>query len=237
MQEFVSAKMLAESVCPLERNVLMRTKQPIALLSLLILAGCSSTTTQQPVTVTTASPSPASQANPPVASETVAVKPKIDACALLTSNEIEAIQGEAIKETKLSGQRATGFNMSQCFFTLPTFANSVSLLVAQKGEGADARDPKDYWRDTFHEGRDRNRDRDRAKESDKKKGQEEEAGAPPVKVSGVGEEAYWIGSPVSGALYVLKGNAYLRLSVGGPSNQANKTTALKALAQKALPRL
>jgi hypothetical protein len=31
----------------------------------------------------------------------------------------------------------------------------------------------------------------------------------------VGEEAYWLGSPMVGALYVLKANTFLRISVGG----------------------
>lgn len=217
----------------------MRLKQTIVLLSLLIVTACASGT-QQRVAVATASPSPANPANTPVSSEAVAVKPKIDACALLTSKEIEAIQGEAIKETKLTGQTAAGFSLSQCFFTLPTFTNSISLLVAQRGEVAGARDPKDYWRDTFHEdrGKDEDKDRDRAKEGAKKKVEvEEEEGPPPRKVSGVGDEAYWTGSRVGGALYVLKGNSYVRISIGGPSNQDDKIRKSKTLAQRALAHL
>jgi len=216
----------------------MRSARLVVLLSLLTIAGCSSSTTQQPVAVETASPSQASPSSLPVSSEGLAVKPRIDACALLTSKEIESVQGEALKETKLTGQSAGGFSMSQCFFTLPTFTNSISLLVAQKGEGAGANDPKEYWRDTFNEdkGKDKNKDRDRAPDRDKEKGEEEE-GAPPQRVSGVGDEAYWMGSRVGGALYALKGNAYLRISIGGPSDQANKIRKTKTLAQKALARL
>jgi hypothetical protein len=46
-----------------------------------------------------------------------------------------------------------------------------------------------------------------------------------------------MGSRVGGALYVLKGNAYVRVSVGGPADQANKIKRSKALAQKVLARL
>jgi hypothetical protein len=158
---------------------------------------------------------------------------------LLTNKEIESVQGEATKETKLSGQATGGFSLSQCFYTLPTFTNSVSLLVAQRGEGAGAHDPKEFWRDTFHEDRagQKNKDRDREKERNKDRGEKEEEGAPPLKVTGVGDEAYWTGSRVGGALYVLKGNSYLRISIGGPADQAAKIKKSKALAQKAMARL
>lgn len=227
----------------------MRFRLMVVLLSLLIAAGCAAGTSPQPVSgsqpaVETTSPSaasPASQPSIPAATpEAAAVKPKLDACALLTSKEIESVQGEALKETKLTGQSAGGFSMSQCFFTLPTFTNSISLLVAQKGEGAGAHDPKEYWRDTFHEdkGKDKDKDRDRAGDRAKKKvAEEEEEGAPPQKVPGVGDDAYWMGSRVGGVLYVLKGNAYVRISIGGPADQPTKIKKSKALAQKALARL
>jgi hypothetical protein len=54
---------------------------------------------------------------------------------------------------------------------------------------------------------------------------------------GVGDDAYLTSSRVGGALYALKGNAYVRISIGGPSNQATKMNRSKALAQKALARL
>jgi hypothetical protein len=211
----------------------MRFESIVVLISLSIMTSCSSGTIQQPsaMEITSASRSPASR---PAPSESAAAKPNIDACALLTSREIESVQGEALKETKLTGQSAGGFSRSQCFFSLPTFTNSVSLLVTQKGEGAGARNPKEYWRDTFHEdnAKDKDKDRDRVDE----KGEEEE-GAPPQKISGVGDEAYWTAGRVGGALYVLQGNAYLRVSIGGPSDPDNKLKKSKTLAQKALARL
>jgi hypothetical protein len=227
----------------------MRVKLDLVLLSLVFtLAGCSSNTSQPSTNssqlaapgsspaVVSASPATQPVTAPAEASE---VKPKLDACALLTSKEIESVQGEAIKETKLSGQATGGFSISQCFYTLPTFTNSVSLLVAQRGEGAGSHDPKEFWRDTFHENKagEKDKDREREKERDKKRGEQEEEGAPPLKVAGVGDEAYWTGSRVGGALYVLKGNSYLRISIGGPAEQAAKISKSKALAQKAMARL
>jgi len=218
----------------------------ILLFALSAVAGCSGSTSQPAVNAPQAavtSPVPAGTpgdaastvAGSPAAPNATIVKPKIDACALLTSKEIEGVQGEAFKETKLSGQATSGFLMSQCFFTLPTFTNSVSLLLAQRGEGSDAKDPKEFFRERFDEKRAGESERDR--ERDKKKGEEEEEGTPPQKISGIGDEAYWTGSRVGGALYVLKGNTYVRISIGGPAEQAAKIKKTKALAAKVLARL
>lgn len=214
----------------------------------------TSTTTQSPANTssgtaetTTAQASPgqtSSSGSPSAVQVATAVKPKVDACALLNSKEIETVQGEALKETKLSGQAGGGLQISQCFFTLPTFSNSISLLVSQKGDGADAKDPKDFWRETFQQNsagekeRERDKkDRDKDKKAGAVGGEKEEESTPPQRVAGVGDDAFWIGSRVGGALYVLKGNAYLRISIGGSGDQANKINKSKALAQKAIARL
>ena len=202
-------------------------------------SGSSETSTAQssPGQITsTGSPSAAQAAN--------AVKPKVDACAMLDSKEIQAVQGEPVKETKLSGQAGGGLLISQCFFTLPTFSNSISLLVAQKGEGPDAKDPREFWRETFQKGSVDEKEREREKkdrDKDKKTGgrreEEEEEMTPPQKVTGIGDEAFWVGSRVGGALYVLKGDAYLRISIGGSGDQTNRIAKSKTLAQKVISRL
>jgi hypothetical protein len=175
----------------------------------------------------TPSSTPANLSTQPAApAETIVVKPKLDACALLTGSEIQSVQGEAIKETKLTGQLAGGLAISQCFFTLPTFNNSISLIVAHKGEGVGAREPTEFWRTTFHA----------QKKDDKAREKSEEESDPPKKISGLGDEAFWMGNRIAGALYVLKGDAYVRVSVGGPSDKASQTRA-RMLAQKALARL
>jgi len=129
-------------------------------------------------------------------------------------------------------------------------------MVAEKGAGPDAMDPEEFWRERFHQvqehdgkDRDRERDKNKARERDKdrerervadrKRGEveEEEEGAPPQKISGVGEEAYWVGNRIGGALYVLKGDAYLRISIGGPLDQTGKIRKSRILARKALARL
>ena len=42
---------------------------------------------------------------------------------------------------------------------------------------------------------------------------------------------------MGGALYVLKNNVYIRISVGGPDSEESKIKHCKALAEKALSRL
>jgi hypothetical protein len=188
---------------------------------------------------TAGSPSALSQNGEPAAttSGTATARGKIDACALLTSQEIRSVQGEPLKETKASGSAEKGFSISQCFFTLPTFNNSISLSVTQKGDGADGRDPKEFWEATFDRESEGEKEKERDKKSAKEREEENEEAAPPQKIAGVGDEAFWTGSRVGGALYVLKGSTYLRVSVGGAGDQQSKINKSKALARLALKRL
>jgi hypothetical protein len=210
---------------------------------LLVVVGCSKST---PSTSTTTTVAPVNTTSPiSSAPGGEASRNTVDACALLTSKDLQAIQGEALKETKPSTRADGGFMISQCLFTLPTSSNSISLLVAQKGESAGARDPKEFWQETFHradeEAKEKEKEKDKDKDRDRAKtpgGSEEEETAPlPDKIEGVGDEAYWTGNRVGGALYALKGNIYIRVSVGGPGDQAAKIKKAKALAQIILKRL
>ena len=54
-----------------------------------------------------------------------------DASALITKEEIEAIQGSVVQETKSSASSSEGLRMSQCFYTTAEFSKSVSLAVTQ----------------------------------------------------------------------------------------------------------
>jgi hypothetical protein len=144
-----------------------------------------------------------------------------DACTLLTQEEVQTVQGELFKDTKASHKLAAGLSVSQCYFELPTAANSIVLTVTRKAEGG--RDPGQSWQDMFH----------REKESEK----HDEKVAEPQKIDGLGEEAFWTGTRVGGALYVLKGNCYIRISVGGAGDQAQKIEKSKSLAESVLKRL
>jgi hypothetical protein len=155
---------------------------------------------------------------------TAPVKATSDVCALLTTEEIEKVQGEAFKNTKASEKSASGLVVGQCYFELPIVSNSIVLTVTRKAE--DGRDPSESWKEIFH------RETPREK---KEEGEENEKEA--QKVEGIGDEAFWTGTRVGGALFVLKGNVYLRISVGGAGDQAQKLEKSKKLAESALKRL
>jgi Protein of unknown function (DUF1573) len=161
----------------------------------------------------------------------VAPKGKIDACSLLTSNDIQSVQGEPLKQGTASGTAGPGLSVSQCYFSLPTSSNSISLMVVQKGDGADAQDPKQQWKKMFDAAL--QGEKERAKESDSGR----EKSSPPEKIAGVGDEAYWSANRVGGELFVLKGDAYIRISVGGADDKAGKLKKSKALAEDVLKHL
>ena len=141
----------------------------------------------------------------------------------MTQEETRAVQGEPFNDTKPSQHSVGGLNVSQCYFQLPTPVNSIVLTVTRKAEGGT--DPSQSWREIFHR-----------EEAARKKEEKEEEKAP-LKVEGVGDEAFWTGNRVGGALYVLKGNCYIRVSVGGAGDQAQKIENSKKLALAVLNRL
>ena len=244
------------------------------------LAACtSSTNTNQTTTTTTAPPaqsttqttvttqtaaSPQTQAAPQTAvapgagtasgnsaAPANAATGQRDACALLTSDEIKAVQGEATKDVKSSQREDGSFAIAQCFYTTPSFTKSISLELTQAKVGG-KESPREFWAEHFTRAtkeageRERERERERKQGKDKDKDmdkdrarseEEEEEGPPPARVTGVGEEAYWVNSRVSGALYVLKGDRFLRISLGGADNDATRQKKARTLAQKALARL
>jgi len=217
----------------------------IVLFSLFVVTGCRGSETSHTATNTAAldteQPSPSTTTSVatllPQQRTTAAalpkLKPKLDACAMLTSEEIESIQGVALKETKPSESSANGLDVSQCFFTLPTFTNSISLVVTQRVDGPGARDPRQFWTDTFHRDKEPRKDHDREKD----RGEEEGESRPPQKISGIGDEAFWMTSPAAGILYVLKGSSFVRISIGGSEDQQTRIRKSKALARKVIDRL
>lgn len=160
-----------------------------------------------------------------------------DVCRLITSEEIGAIQGSPIKEPKGSTRSENGFRVSQCFYTAAEFSKSVNLAVIQKDPDNSARQsPKDFWKEKF--GRFRG-DEDARDKNEQESGREEEKEKliPPKQIDGIGDEAYWVSNRFGGVLYVLKGNAFISIGLGGTDDEETKLTKSKALAQKALQRL
>jgi len=166
-------------------------------------------------------------------------RPKIDACTLITREEVQAIQGSPVRDAKASEQSDGSFRVGQCFYSAETFNKSVSLAVTQSDPAsAKARNPKDFWKETF--GRYDGKTKEEKGDDEKKESlreQDEEKGRPPKKIEGVGDAAYWTSNRVGGALYVLKNDVYIRVSVGGPESEDALINRCKALAEKALSRL
>jgi len=213
----------------------MQLRLIVLLLCLFVVNGCARSETSQTTNTNvpqSEQPSPAPAASvaapsPQQGTTAPQLKPKLDACAMLTSQEIQSIQGESLKDTKLSESSANGLHVSQCFFTLPTFTNSISLAITQRAAGPGARDPREFWKETFHSG----------KEPEEREKEEREESKPPQKISGIGDEAFWTASRAAGVLYVLKGSSYVRISIGGRGDQQAEIRKSKALAQKVLDRL
>ena len=215
-----------------------------------IMAGCKSSDTPAPTNSAGApgAASPATMASPgtaPSNPNTPKVKAKLDTCSLLTSDDLKAVQGEAVKEAQRSDRQDGGFIVSQCYYALPTTSNSVVLNVTLAGESGGAVSPRKFWEDTFgkeeREGKDKSRS-EREQEREKKAKErgaegEEEEGAPPEKIAGLGDEAFWIASRVGGALYVLKKDLFFRISVGGAGDDKSKLKKSKTLARQALKRI
>src|ERR1044071_5708506 len=123
------------------RKTIMSQKFSLAfLLFTVAFSGCSKSSDSTPSNSSPAIIASSSNAATPAtpAPTNSQAKPKLDACTLLTSADIQAVHREGVKKTKPSGQATGGLDIAQCFYSLPTFTNSISLLIAQKGEGPDA---------------------------------------------------------------------------------------------------
>ena len=102
---------------------------------------------------------------------------------------------------------------SQCVFGTST-ARSVSLTVTRANPaGGSTLSPRAYWRQQFH--------RD---EHEKERDTEARL------IAGVGEEAYWTGNRFAGALYALRGDMFLRISVGGIRDEQARVNGVCAAA-------
>ena len=239
----------------------MNLRLSVMVVCLLFLISCNSkpTGTGSPTNAPMNSASnsaPNSAASP--AANNAGVKSKVDPCSLLTSDEIKAVQGEAFANAMRSDRQDGDFIVGQCYYALPTSVNSVVVNVTTAKDTAGAPNPRGFWEGTFGkeagEGageREGERDRDKKERAERERkeraektkagerGEEEggEEAAKPEKVNGLGDEAFWIGSRVGGALYVLKKDLYFRISVGGAGDEKAKLNKSKTLAQNVLKRL
>lgn len=138
-------------------------------------------------------------------------------CDLLTPDDIRAVQQTSVKERKPSEHRQNALRFGQCVFATDDFVRSVSVSLIT---GTSADRARGYWQDTFHPP---------VARTGKK--------TPPRPVANVGDEAFWTGEARAGALYVLSGDAVLRISIGGVADEEERMRRTERLAQAALRRL
>ena len=107
--------------------------------------------------------------------------------------------------------------------------------MTQQSSNAGAQNIREFWKERFGSaGNEKERERERERDRDKKAKvteEEDEERAPPERVKGIGEEAYAVGNAKMGALYVLKGDKFLRISIGGSHSQPERIEKMKTLAQ------
>lgn len=137
---------------------------------------------------------------------------QLDACHVLSKEDVAAVQGESFTEAKLSSHGG----LTTCFYQLPTFSNSISVDVMRGGA-------REYWEENLE------------KEHEREEPEEKEAEL--LRVPGVGSEAFWAGARGSGSLFVRKGDTMVRVSVGGGGTAEEKIRKSKKLALLALKRL
>ena len=148
-----------------------------------------------------------------------------DPCRLLTDAEVRAVQGQAPAQKVPSEQPAGSFRFTQCFYRTQELSSSVSVALGIPLTDSKRSGPRDYWQAHF-----KREDREEREEPDEKKNE-------PRRLAGLGDEAFWVGDPMTGALYVLRGEVFLRVSVGGPRDQLQKIKRARTLATYALKRL
>lgn len=152
-------------------------------------------------------------------------------CALLTSAEIKAVQGEGVEESKPSEQNNGGLRLAECLFRTTTPAKSVSVAMAVPGKQS----PRDFWRKQFHASGEMAKPAHVVTHNEKgRKKEDEDERTRPRAIPRVGDEAFWVGGPVSGALYALRGNKFIRVSVGGVRDESERIKKSVALAQSVL---
>jgi hypothetical protein len=163
----------------------------------------------------------------------------VDPCKLLTSAELQAAVGEPLAEAQPSAQPAGKIRTSQCLFRTSTFAKSVSLTLAMPGSETSPSALREFWHNQFHATREKEEDtagkRTEAPYTSEA-GLERDARRPRA-IPRLGDEAFWVGSPISGALYVLQGDAFLRVSVGGIPDESSRLAKSKTAANAAIAHL
>jgi hypothetical protein len=156
-------------------------------------------------------------------------------CKLLSSADIKTVQGEQAEEAKASLRHYASLLVSECLFRTSTPNRSVSVqLFTHDPKASSSLTPREYWQKQFGPIESGKKARE-VPTSESPEIEEKESESRPI--AGVGEQAWWNGNPVAGALYVLQGDRFLRISVGGVREEKARIERSKALALAVLKRL
>jgi len=145
----------------------------------------------------------------------------INACQVLSARDVAAVQGARFKSTKLKESGNREMQVSQCFYAMPRLSDSISVDLIRG-------DTRGFWKKHFADVRDEQL-------ASTKPHHEREAQA--IRVAGLGDAAVWSGNRLAGALYAMKGETIVRVSVGGDAPQEQKIERAKKLAARALRKL
>jgi len=158
-----------------------------------------------------------------------------DACSLVSKEEVGSVQASPVTDTNSSERSEDVFRVSQCFYATAESSKSVNLaLVQERTDQQNKRSPKDFWKEKFGPYAGNEKERDGKVET---KNVEKEQGPAPKKIGGIGDDAYWVTNRFGGMLYVLKGDAFISVGLGGTDDEETKLKKSKVLAQTALQRL
>lgn len=161
-------------------------------------------------------------------------RPALDACKLLSAAEIKRVQQTVLRETKPSVMHSGGtMTMRQCFYRVEDHAASVSLLVAEPAKRPSAA-ARDFWDATLVKAS--QTEVQPSGNGEMTKSEAKKLRHKPEPVAGLGEQAWWVGDRTAGALYVLKGDRFFRISVGGKvdDDKKGRMIALAAIVLKKL---
>ncbi|PYI40805.1 MAG: hypothetical protein DMF12_11940 [Verrucomicrobia bacterium] len=132
-----------------------------------------------------------------------------DACSLVSKEEVGSVQASPVTDTNSSER-------------------------SERTDQQNKRSPKDFWKEKFGPYAGNEKERDGKVET---KNVEKEQGPAPKKIGGLGDDAYWVTNRFGGMLYVLKGDAFISVGLGGTDDEETKLKKSKVLAQTALQRL
>ena len=159
----------------------------------------------------------------------------LDACSLTSESEIATVQGVQVQSAQRSSHKQGDLVVAQCYYPAVSTdgrANLSVYLQVIRPEANARRDAlKAFWKDQLDRDSKAQRRVENAEEQELEKRLK-----PPVPISGLGEEAFWLAGRRGGALYVLKPGSVLRVTVGEADVTAQMEKS-KALARKILKRL